>query len=85
MSNSNPRLKKETRKRARDFSLLWCLTGKPKIHLLVLLTFCLCLHCDVSRLIKEIKCRLVRINLALPLQSLSQNESKLVPGNKSLS
>ena len=40
------------------------------------------LHCDVSRLIKEIKCRLVGINSTLPLQNLSHNENKLVPGKQ---
>ena len=40
------------------------------------------LHCDVSRLIKEIKCRLVGINSTLPLQNLSHKENKLVPGKQ---
>ena len=40
------------------------------------------LHCDVGRLIKEIKCRLVGINSTLPLENLSHNENKLVPGKQ---
>ena len=77
-------VRRESGKRVRNFSLVLCLTGKPNIHLLVLLTFCSCLHCDVSRLINEIKCRLVRINLVQPLQCWSQNENKLFLGNKIL-
>ena len=48
-------------------------------YLSVLLKFCSCLHCAVSPLIKEIKCRLARINLVLLLQSWFQNENKLFP------